>query len=200
MIKRYSLLFLLPFLLSGCLTSSIPAPTYYLLHPEAIQDADKNNQPISVIIERPSVVSGLNSDRIALLKNEGRELDYFAESRWNGQLDKIVQDFIIESFENSYDIVEVDTTNRHQKADYLIVTKIRDFQAEYNAGMDAPPTIKVTLVCSILKLPEKKLVSRAIKTEEKTLEVNSMTEIVAGFETLLQQTAHDLLNEMPQKR
>ena len=200
MMKRYSLLFLLPVLLCGCLTSNAPAPTYYLLHPATVHATDTKNVPVSVIIERPSVVSGLNSDRIALLKNDGRELDYFAGSLWNGQLDKIVQDFMIESFENSYDIVEVDTSNRHQKADYLIVTKIRDFQAEYNAGINAPPTIKVTLVCSVLKLPEKKLVNRAIKTQEKTLEVNSMTEIVSGFEVLLQNAAHDLLNEMPQKR
>lgn len=199
MMKKHFLLLLIPFCLGGCLTSNTPAPTYYVLNPEMIDMEDKRKLPVSVIIERPSVVSGLNTDRIALVKSGGRELDYFAQARWNGQLDKIVQDFIIESFENSYDIVEVDTTSLHQKADYLVVTKIRDFQAEYDGDTNSPPTIKVTLVCSILKLPEKKLISRIIKTQEKTIEVNSMSEIVSGFEELLRQTSYEILNEMSQE-
>ena len=199
MIKKYGLLFLIPFCLAGCLTSNTPAPTYYVLNPEMINVEDKQNLPVSVIIERPAVVSGLNTDRIALVKSNGRELDYFAEARWNGQLDKIVQDFIIESFENSYDIVEVNTTSLHQKADYLVVTKIRDFQAEYDGDTNSPPTIKVTLVSSILKLPEKKMMSRIIKTQEKTLQENSMAAIVGGFEELLRQTSYEILDEMSQK-
>lgn len=194
---KYFVLFLLPLVLSGCLTSNSLTPTYYLLHPQAIEKTNKRTKPVSVIIERPSVVSGLNSDRIVLLKNNGRELDYFAGARWNGQLDKIVQDFVIESFENSYDIVDADTSNRHQKADYLISIKIRDFQAEYNEDINAPPTIKVTIVCSTLKLPEKKSVNRVIKTHEQTLEANSMAAIVDGFEGLLQQAVQELLSDMP---
>lgn len=199
MMRKYGLLFLIPFCLSGCLTSNVPAPTYYVLNPETMNIKGNKNLSKSLIIERPSAVSGLNTDRIALIKNDGRELDYFAQARWNGQLDKIVQDFIIESFENSYDIVEGDTTSLHQKADYLVVTKIRDFQAEYDGDTDSPPMVKVTLVSSILKLPEKKSISRIIKTHEKTVEENSMSKIVKGFEELLRQTSHDVLNEMSEK-
>lgn len=198
MINKYIMLSVVTFLLTGCLTSNVPAPTLYVLNPQNIEVGIPSNAPISIIIEKPSVVSGLNTDRIALIKNNGRELDYFAEARWNGQLDKIVQDFIIESFEKDYDIIEVDTSSRHQKADYLVVTKIRDFQAEYGDSTNLPPTIKVTIVCSILKLPSKNSLNRIIKTKEKKLEANSMQEITRGFEELLQQSASEILMEISQ--
>ena len=199
MIRTYLSLLLLPLCLSGCLTSNAPAPTHYVLHPETISVDIKKKRPVSLIVERPSVVSGLNTDRIALLKSRGRELDYFAKARWNGQLDKIVQDFLIESFENSFSIIDIETSSLHQKADYLVVTKIRDFQAEYDDDTNTPPTIKVTLVSSLLKLPEKKLMHRMIKTQEKTLEANSMSEIASGFEDLLRQITFETLDEMSQK-
>lgn len=194
----YSLLLIpMMFMLAGCLTSN--TPTYYVLNPVGQLEITKEKLPISIVVELPSTGAGLNTDRITLMKNNGRELDYFASARWNGELDKTVQDFIIESFENSYDIVEVDVTNLYQEADYMIVTKIRDFQAEYEDDSNVPPTIKVTLVCSILKLPNKEHVSRVIKKRELLLEENSMSEIVSGFEILLQETVNDILVEMSHK-
>ena len=184
------------FLLTGCLTSNVPAPTLYVLNPQSAETVKKSSVPVSIIIERPSVVSGLNTDRIALIKNNGRELDYFAEARWSGQLDKIVQDFIIESFEGDYDIIEVDTSSRHQKADYMVVTKVRDFQAEYGNNINSPPSIKVTIISSVLKLPDRSPVNRIIKTKEKQLQVNAMQEIIFGFEDLLQQSSSEILTEI----
>ena len=199
MMKKYNIFLLCGVLfLTGCFASSAPTPTYYVLNPSHSNSVEQGETPLSIVIERPTIVSGLNTDRIALIKNDGRELDYFAQARWNGQLDKIVQDFMIESFENHYDIVEVGARSRHKKADYMVVTKIRDFQAEYAGDTDVPPTIKVTLVCSILKLPHKESVGRIIKTGERTLEQNSMGDIVSGFESLLQETVQDILLEFSQ--
>ncbi len=198
MIKTYIALFSTTFLLAGCLTSNVPAPTLYVLNPQNIEAINQSSSSVSMIIERPSVSSGLNTDRIALIKNNGRELDYFAEARWNGQLDKIIQDFMIESFENNYDIIEVDTSSRHQKADYMVVTKVRDFQAEYRDSINSPPTIKVTTISSLLKLPDRKPVNRIIKTKEKQLQVNSMQGIIFGLEDLLQQSSSEILTEISQ--
>ena len=112
MMNKYNIFLLCGFLfLTGCLTSNIPTPTYYLLNPAQSNHEVKPQLPLSLVIERPTIVSGLNTDRIALIKNNGRELDYFAQARWNGQLDKIVQDFIVESFENNYNIVEVGSSS-----------------------------------------------------------------------------------------
>lgn len=198
MMNKFIALGVATFLLTSCLTSNIPAPTLYVLNPQNTELGTQSSSPVSIIIERPSVVSGLNTDRIALIKNNGRELDYFAGARWNGQLDRIIQDFIIESFESDYDIIEVDASSRHQKADYMVVTKIRDFQAEYGDSVDSPPKIKVTIICSIVKLPSKDPVNRIIKTKEKQLQVNSMQEITLGFEDLLQEASSEILAEISQ--
>ena len=199
MMKKYNIFLLCgTLLLTGCLTSNTPTPTYYVLNPFQGSGDTQTQIPLSVVVERPTIASGLNTDRIALIKNNGRELDYFAQARWNGQLDKIVQDFMIESFESRYNIVEAGASSGYKKADYLIATKIRDFQAQYAKGTNAPPTIKVTLVFSILEFPNKKLVNRVIKTHEKTLQANSMRDITGGFEALLQEAIHGIVSEVPQ--
>lgn len=199
MIIKFILLSVVTLMLTGCLTSNIPAPTLYVLNPQDKDAKPQSHFPVSIMIERPSLASGLNTDRIALIKNNGRELDYFAEARWNGQLDRIIQDFFIESFEGDYDIIEVDSSSRHQKADYLLVTKVRDFQAEYGDSVSSPPKIKVTIISSILRLPGKEPLNRVIKTKEKQLQVNSMQEIIHGFEDLLQQSSSEILAEISQR-
>ena len=198
MINKFIIVFMATFLLAGCLMSNVPAPTLYVLNPQDIVSDRQSTLPVSIMIERPSVASGLNTDRIALIKNNGRELDYFAEARWNGQLDRIIQDFLIESFEGNYNVIEVDTSSRHQKADYKVMTKVRDFQAEYEDNIDSPPKIKVTIISSVLRLPSKDPLKKIIKTKEKQLQFNSMQDIILGLEDLLQQSSSEILTEISQ--
>lgn len=193
---RKPTLFILPavvLMLSACLTSNALPPKYYLLHPLEIEQADRKKVQASIIVEKPSVVSGLNTDRIALLKHNRRELDYFAQARWNGDLDSILQDFIIETLENSYDVVEVDTTGARQNADYVVVTKIRDFQAEYEGNTNSLPNLKVEIVVSVLKLPSLEPVTRIQKSAEQQASENSVTAVASGLEGLLQEMSRDIL-------
>ena len=105
-----------------------------------------------------------------------------------------------ETFENNHGIIEATTESYNPKADFLIATQIRDFQAEYAQDTNTLPTIKVTIVASILELPDKKFVKRIVKTKQQTLNENSMRYIIDGFEGLLQEALHDIVIEIPQTR
>lgn len=194
--KLSFLLLGLALFLSGCLTSNAPAPNLYLLHAQKLQPEQKEQLPVSIIVERPTVAAGLNTDRIALLKNDRRELDYYAAARWNGPLDKILQDFMIETFENSFDIVEVDGTGLHQNADYVVVTKVRDFQAEYEDSTSVPPMLRVTMITSVLKLPSKEPVGRIIKNRVEQAETNRLPDIISQMERLTQDVTFDILQDI----
>ena len=193
---RFLSLAVVSLFLGGCFTSTEPPIQHYVLHPSGVDGDVRVRVPASIIVEKPSVVSGLNTDRIALLKNDRRKLDYFAAARWNGELDVILQDFIIETLENSYDIVEVDATGLRQDADYVVVTKVRDFQAEYDESLGDAPNLRVSLVISVLKLPSLEPVERFIKTEEVKAEENSMQAVTQGLEMLLQNISQDVLSDI----
>lgn len=198
MIKQIALI--LPLLvLSGCLTSNVPPPNYYVLHAGIVEFEDRKKLPKSITVERPSLVSGLNTNRIALLKNNRRELDYFAEARWNGELDDVLHDFVIETFENTYNALTVHKAGMGQNADYIIVTKIRDFQAEYQNDTNTAPVLRVGLVVSVLKAGSLKTVVQVEQSLQKQASDNSISAITNGLEGLLQQALEGILLEVQKK-
>src|ERR1700730_1911264 len=48
---------------------------------------------------KPRVRAGLDTDRIAVLYPD-RRLDYFADARWSGSLDDVMQDLTVQAFRN----------------------------------------------------------------------------------------------------
>lgn len=189
------------FFLAACtgLKSSLPGPDFYLLHPAAVEQAAHPDHPVSISVEMPEVSAGLDTDKIALFKNNGRQLDYFSGVRWNGALDDILQDFIIRTFEASYSVAAVEGNGLHQKADYKITTKIRDFQAEYGSDLNALPLLRVGIVMAAVKLPEEETVARVRLEKTFRAEENGMSAIVSGFEKALQEILREALNEIGRK-
>ncbi len=97
---------LLPFLAGGCAgslfqTKAAP-PTMYLLSagnasPTADAAAASAELAVDLAILKPRVRAGLDTDRIAALYPD-RRLDYFADARWSGPLDEVMQDLIVQVF------------------------------------------------------------------------------------------------------
>ena len=178
------------FLLTSCLSlkDTTPAPTLFLINAPYSKDNERKELPYSITIDKPKIVSGLNTDRIALVKDNGRVLDYFAEARWNGRLENIVQDFMIETLENQFRAVSVSDSVIDQKADYKILSHVRDFQAEYEDGnLKAIPNLHISMIISVLRLRDNKIITRFDVRETETARSNTLTDITDGLESLMQE-------------
>ena len=93
-------------------------------------------------IPLPVADAALNTARITLRQNP-ISLEYYARANWIDTAPQMIQTLLVESFENSGKIVGVGRQSVTLRADYSLLTDLREFQAEYlGAG---PPRVRVRL-------------------------------------------------------
>jgi len=98
-------------------------------------------------VQRPRVRTGLDTDRIALLYPD-RRLDYFADARWSGPLDQVLQDLTVQAFETGAHLRTVTAETSDFPSGYWLELQVADFQAEYAAAA-AAPTVNVHLLARL---------------------------------------------------
>ncbi len=106
-------------------------------------------------VEMPSAGSVLSSPKIALRKS-AFALDYYARATWVDRAPAMVQTLLVESFDNTRKIVSVTGQPVAPRADYALVTELREFQAEYDG--DGPPAVRVRINAKLVRLPRRTIV------------------------------------------
>jgi len=170
---------------SSILQSKIPTPNIYVLAAMPVDAATVATLPVDLAVARPTAVPGLDSDRIAVLHEE-RRLDYYQESQWGAALPEVVQSLLVGSLQNQKLFRSVTTEQARVSASYLLDLEIRDFQAEY-ASDSAPPTVRVTLIGSLIRIKDRKLIGIFPTTFTTTAAANRLGAVVAAFESTARQ-------------
>ena len=89
-------------------SKAVPPSIYLLSAPPGINAAASSASASAaaparlaadLAVLKPRVRAGLDTDRIAVLYPD-RRLDYFADARWSGSLDDVVQDLAVQAFRN----------------------------------------------------------------------------------------------------
>ena len=115
------------------------------------------------MVELPISAETLNTPRIALSRDP-LTLDYYGGARWTERAPALVQTLLVESFENSGRIVAVARKATDLRADYVLKTELREFQAEYSGS--GPPIVRVQLNAMLVKMPERTIIA-AFKSERE---------------------------------
>ncbi|MBU6156054.1 MAG: membrane integrity-associated transporter subunit PqiC, partial [Alphaproteobacteria bacterium] len=79
--------------------------------------------------EEPSTAKGIDTDRIAIAPHP-LEVKYLAGSRWADRAPRMIQQLMIQSFENSGKIVSVGRQSIGLRSDFVLKMELREFQAE----------------------------------------------------------------------
>src|SRR4051812_24090334 len=127
-------------------------PQLYTLTPKSTFETTLPKVDWQLVIERPVASSGLNSQRIALQRSPVT-VDYFARANWTDSAPLLVQTLLIESFENTGKIAAVTRETSQLRADYILQTELREFQAEYDKS-NAPPEVRVRLNGKLIRMPD----------------------------------------------
>ena len=118
--------------LAGCGGNLIgppsPAPQSYVLHPELGAIADAPSVPWQLIVGVPNAPESLDTERIAL-ERAPNTMDYFANAQWADRVPLLVQSLLIEGFEKSGRIAAVGRERSDNRADYIMHTENREFDA-----------------------------------------------------------------------
>ncbi len=196
--KKFSAL-LCVVLLSACgglLPKGALAPDVYTLNAPQFAANTQAPLPYAVEISLPQVVPGLNTDRIALRQGQN-QIDYYADARWGGDLNTVVQAALVDSFDRSGVFKSASNDVSQVKSDYTLALEIRDFQAEYRNG-DSVPTAHLRVNATLIDSATKKVIAAKMYEETAPAAANRQAAIVAAFDAAFQKMAFSIIQDTAQ--
>jgi cholesterol transport system auxiliary component len=184
-----ALLLTLPWMLGGCAGSlfktQVAPPTVYLLSASAGGAANDAPQlMVDLAVLKPRVRPGLDNDHIAALYPD-RRLDYFADARWSGPLDEVVQDLVVQLFHSRAGLRNVSGDESAFASAYWLEIVVTDFQAEYATGSPgdgAPPSVRVHFLARIGSSGERRIIGRFEADARQTATANRLSAIVDAYD------------------
>ena len=189
-------------LLPGCsvsLPGSGAPPRIYVLTPKSTFDEDLPVADWQLLVEPPLAAAGISSSRIAL-RRSSIELEYFGRAAWTDSAPKMIQTLLIESFENSNKIISVGRQAIGLRADYILKTDLREFQAEFVDENGAPipdtepPNIRIRMNAKLVQMPERDIVGSYTVEYFIPAPGPTMVEIIQGFDSALGKILKRMVN------
>lgn len=186
---------------SGLRSKEAVVQTYLLQGGAAALPADGANRgeppgdtAQTLAIARPVAASGFDTDRIAVLRTDGR-FDSFSASRWAGDLPDVLQTVLIDTQRASGSWRAVFADTAPFSTEQLLQIEVRQFQAEYGAG--GPPVVHVTLE-GTLGQRSKREVLRTLHAESRvSAKEDRMGPVVAAFNAALADALMQLRTQLP---
>lgn len=171
-------------LCAGCagLHSSQVASQIYTLEPAqppAPAPAGAVAGSVTVQVLRPLAAPGLDTDRIAVVR-EAQRLDYFAASRWPGPLPDLLQNLAIDALRAAGRFRAVQPDATAFAADDVLQIEIRRCQAEYTA--DGSPVVRVQLLATLGRQSDRTLLASVTAESSRSAGANRMQAVVAAFQ------------------
>ena len=169
--------------LSGMLTNDKSPPKLFVLSPESTFSSDIPYVDRQLVVEVPVASEGLNTHRIAL-RESPLTLDYFSGARWTERAPQLVQTLLVQSFKNTKKIISVARKGIDLRADYVLKTELREFQAEYEGKGDTPD-VWVRLNAKLVQMPARVIVASETFQYRLPAAGPTMTEIIFAFDEAL---------------
>lgn len=177
---------LLSAMLAACAGSlfknKIPPPTMYMLSaaPKApAAEASAPASPADLAVLRPRVRAGLATERIAALYPD-RRMDYYANVRWSGPLEAVLQDLAVQEIHANPGLRNVSGDISVFASAYWLEIEVADFQAEYSAAGGAP-TVHVHLLARLGSSSDRKVIARFEPDVYEPAADNRMSAIVEAY-------------------
>lgn len=139
--------------------------------------------PVSwqLMVDEPQAPALLDRSRLALRRPDG-QMAYFADVNWSDRLAALVQLTLLQAFGNSGRIVGLAGDSLSLRADYLLRSELRAFQAAYAVEGQAPE-VRVALGAQLIRLPQRVAVAAELFEARVQAERDAMAAITAAFDT-----------------
>lgn len=181
--------------LAGCsdLIGPSSAPVQlYGLKPSGGAPTTGAKVPWHLSVGLPTATDYLDRSRIALMQPD-TSVDYYAGAQWTDHLPVLVQEALIEAFEDSGRIEGVAAESDGFKADYVLEMDLRDFQARYDQP-DGIPTAVVRIAAKIAPTLSHNIVSSFQASHQAQASQNSVGAVVQAMDAALGQALSEIVN------
>jgi cholesterol transport system auxiliary component len=147
--RRAGIVLTLAAALSGCGALTGPSESYTIYSPRLSAPATPAAGapvPWQLAIETPLADRAFDSTRLLVMPAPG-VIEIWRNARWRDAPPALVRDLLIEAFENSGRIVGVSPAGIGLRADYTLITELREFATDYSGGS---PHAVVTIAARLL--------------------------------------------------
>jgi len=181
------------FAVTGCasLLGLSPAPHLYRLTPKSSYPANLPHPSVQLLVDVPLAPAGLDTGRIALSRS-AVSIDYFADSEWIDRVPLMVQTALLDSFENSKAVTAIDRESVGLRADLILRTEIRHFEAVYNSPNGAPE-VWVAISTRLVNPSGRDIVANASFERRQQAKNNDIAQIVLAFDEALGGVMEDIV-------
>jgi cholesterol transport system auxiliary component len=171
-------------LLGGCqLINAAEEPTdLYTITPKSTFEPDMPSVFWQLAVEVPNASAYLNTSRIAIAQSPTSS-DYYAKTGWTDRAPLMVQTRIVDSFENSHKIIAVARESIGLRANYVLQSDLRNFEAMYFYGKQ--PIAHVRLVAKLVRMPDRQIIG--VGTFERCVRARAdkVPKVVEAFDQAL---------------
>jgi cholesterol transport system auxiliary component len=171
-------------LLGGCqLLNAAEEPTdLYTITPKSTFEPDMPSVLWQLAVEVPNASAYLNTSRIAIAQSPTSS-DYYAKTGWTDRAPLMVQTRIVDSFENSHKIIAVARESIGLRANYVLQSDLRNFEAMYFYGKQ--PIAHVRIVAKLVRMPDRQII--AVGTFERCVRARAdkVPKVVEAFDQAL---------------
>lgn len=133
-------------ILASCssLTGGKELTTYDLSAPDSFSNL-RGRTNAQILVAVPTALKSLDSEMI-VVRPGGSEITYFGDAQWSDRLPRVVQEKLVQTFENSHRVRSVAKPGDGVVVDYKIVTSIRAFELSDEAGASAHVALSVKII------------------------------------------------------
>lgn len=170
-------------LLGGCALLSTPDPVQLYRFGEPVPRAGAAGSGAAltaVSMRRISFPDAAAGDR--MLAITGVEASYIAGGRWVSPAESLFTEAIENAFSAQSRRVRLIGRQELTPANLVLDVDVRAFEARYDAGPGAPPTIRVAARARMLRFPERTVIAEQLFTVDQPAGENRISAIVAAFD------------------
>lgn len=175
---------------SGTLLSRPDPPDLYTLTPKSTFPTDMPLANWQLLVEEPVAPAGLNTTRIAV-SPDLIQIDYYAGVAWTDRAPAMVLTLLIESFQNSDRIIAVGRDVSGLRADYILQTELREFQAEPQP--DGTTLVEARLNARLVRMPDRLIFASGSFPAEAQAATNAFDDVLIAFDEALGDTMGDVV-------
>lgn len=132
-------------------------------------------------VAHPLAGPGLGTSQIVLRQPDDR-LNVYAASAWAADAPALVESLAVDTLRGAGHWRSVEDAESPFPSDYLLQIAIRRFDADYSGGGDAPPTVHVTLDCTLGKEEGRDIIATFAASGSAVASANRLGEVVAAFQ------------------
>ena len=184
--------------LAGCSTILPGGDTANTLY--GLQAPNADGMPISsagwqLMVEEPVAERALDTDRIAIYTGP-HALQYFTGARWTDRAPRMLQDLIVETFENAGLQMSASRQAVAVRPNVALISDLRDFEARVTStGEDAAaPEVVVRLSAKVIWLDGRKVLDGRTFEARHMAVSDSVADVVVAMNVATQSVVRDIVS------